>query len=139
MDSHIFFSKVCLLVGNGALVKYLLSILLFAVLSAIPITLILYLISDKSRSECRGGYPAILGILERALYIILVGAELHYVLIGWLALKGLQNPFTRIKDISSCDEKTLNIISDNYHILLTGNSLSLLSGVIGGLIVKNMH
>ena len=131
------FSNLCSWLGNNTLLSaYTYSILVFAVLSAAPITLILYIISNKDLSECRGFYPFLLGVLERALFIILVASGLHYVLLGWLAVKGLQSPFSRIKDAERCNPEFLNTISDNYHLLLIGNCLSLLSGVIGGLLVK---
>lgn len=138
MENWPFFGNLCWILGDNVRIsEYLYSIIIFAGLSAIPITLILYKMSKGDLSECRGWYPGFLGVLERILFIVLVANEMHYVLLGWLALKGLQSPFSRIKDVSSCNQKLLCDISESYHTLLTGNCLSLLSGVIGGLLIKH--
>ena len=137
MENWPLFSYLCSWLGDDSVLPYYIySILIFSVLSAAPITLIIYIFSKKKLSECRGFYPLFLGVLERILFIILVATEMYYILLGWLALKGLQSPFSRIKDASCCSPEFLEDTSDNYHLLLIGNCLSLLSGVIGGLLVK---
>jgi len=48
---------------------------------------------EDSALSCVAGLSEVVGTIERVLYVVLVVSEMHHVIIGWLALKALQNPF----------------------------------------------
>lgn len=106
-------------------------ILLFAYLPTMKITPYMNkLFQPEPSLSCVSKQSEIIGIIERSLYIILIVTGLNYIIIGWFALKALQNPF---KEAYSTDPEK---ISKKYHAIVTGNGLSLLLGVVGGILTS---
>ena len=77
--------------------------------------------SDRNKIEYK------VGILERIIYIMLIGVGHTYIIIAWFALKALQNPF-RFKDLSEDDAQK------KYHLVILGNCISLFCGIVGGIV-----
>lgn len=77
--------------------------------------------SDRTKFQYK------VGILERMIYIMLIGIGHTYIILGWIALKALQNPFKSC----SAEDKTA---SDHYHLIILGNCISLFCGIVGGIV-----
>jgi len=117
------------------------------------------LFQSESSLACVSEQSRLVGIIERSLYVILIVAGQQYIIIGWFALKALQNPFketysSHVEDGDStsppgADETTCrqrestklseaDFLSKKYHTIIIGNGLSLLSGVVGGIVTKQI-
>jgi hypothetical protein len=123
--------------GPCGLIKFMLVIAFSAFLFAyLPIKIITpymnRLFKPESSLSCTSDQSEVVGIIERVLYIILIVTDLQYIIIGWFALKALQNPF---KETNAEDPEKM---SKKYHTIVTGNGLSLLFGVIGGVLTKQI-
>lgn len=80
-----------------------------------------YEFSDRKKFQYK------VGILERMIYIMLIGIGHTHIILGWLALKALQNPF------KTCNPED-KMASDHYHTIILGNCISLFCGIVGGIV-----
>ncbi len=88
---------------------------------------------------------ALVGVVERGVYIISVVVGEPSIVVGWLALKSLQkfsfnNYFNNGNDcyldpeIRKYNESIL--AQKKYHLVLIGNGLSLFFGLLGGILTN---
>lgn len=66
-----------------------------------------------------------IGVIERIVYIMLISIGQTYIMLGWFALKALQNPF-KFQNVNEDPHEA-------YHIIVLGNCLSLFCGILGGI------
>ena len=84
-----------------------------------------------------------IGNIERMIYILATITDAQQIILGWFALKAIQNPFkSDIKLISlnenncSSDDNVKERVLTQFQYIIIGNGLSLILGILGGIITK---